>query len=192
MKILKIAILVATLAGCATEYVPLNSVSVNETKSYRDLSTKVRLDFPPHITSVGDAIEHVLEATDYQLLVYCTGCPQEAAKIAEDPISPLAFVYPLATTSAERAILLILGDDSRIVMDHGLRSISLEFMPENTVQRIVRPQGGFGAITGDRIVTLEELATPVEEIPVESENTAFLPRLKPEKESKITVEARNN
>lgn len=141
---------VALMAACATTPPPLVVTEpiaepLVTVAGYKDLSTTVRLDFPPDVTRVGEAVEFLLEATDYQLLVYCTGCPLDAPGVATDPISPLAFVHPLALTSAERAILLVLGQDSRIVVDNDLRSISFERLREGDTQRVVQPISGFTA-----------------------------------------------
>ena len=110
------------------------------------LTTEVRLRIPPEARSVGDLTEYLLESTGYQLVLYCRGCPDEAPRIAADPISPIAYVAQGRTMRAERAIKLALGLKSRLVVDPELRSLSFEFLPSPDVraERIVRV-GDFAA-----------------------------------------------
>lgn len=100
----------------------------------RGLATRVRLRVPPTVTNVGELTDYLLESTGYQLVLYCKGCPEDAPRIARDPISPLAFVSEGKTMRAERAIKLALGMKARMVIDHEVRSLSFEFLPDEEVR----------------------------------------------------------
>ena len=137
------------LVACATPQAPMPPATeplvfaTGEGVGPPGLRTRVRLDVPPGIETVSEAARYILEPTGYQVVLHCDGCPAEAPAIGGDPVSPLAYVAPSKMMTAERAVLLILGNDARLVVDHELRSLSFEFMPAGGVrgQRVVRADG---------------------------------------------------
>lgn len=90
------------------------------------LQNFVRLELPVGAMTVEDGFEHFLAGTGYVVTVSCGDCPSDAPQIAFDPISPLAYAKPGEETTVERALLMILGHDARLVVDHREKLISFE------------------------------------------------------------------
>ena len=94
------------------------------------LENFVRLELPTDAISVRDGFEHLLAGTGYTVTVDCQHCPNDAAQMAYDPISPLAYAKPGEETTVERALLMVLGHDARLVVDHREKLISFERIDE--------------------------------------------------------------
>ena len=97
------------------------------------LQNFVRLELPVDAVTVEDGFDHFLAGTGYVVTVSCGGCPSDAARIAFDPISPLAYAKPGEETTVERALLMVLGHDARLVVDHREKLISFERINEETL-----------------------------------------------------------
>jgi putative NADH-flavin reductase len=50
----------------------------------------------------------------------------QAAEIAADPVSPLAYARPSELTSKTRALLLVLGGAGRVIIDDRLRLVTFD------------------------------------------------------------------
>ena len=77
--------------------------------------------------------DHLLAGTGYTVTVSCQHCPRGAPQIAFDPISPLAYAKPGEETTVERALLMVLGHDARLVVDHREKLISFERISEEAL-----------------------------------------------------------
>ncbi|MCZ4283083.1 hypothetical protein O4H49_20025 [Kiloniella laminariae] len=95
------------------------------------LSALTRMSFPAETKSVGEAARFLLEPTGYRLLVQCFGCSADAVKIVSDPISPLAFVDEI--TSVKRALALVGGTDTKLVIDEENKLVSYDFKRGNEI-----------------------------------------------------------
>lgn len=102
-----------------------SSASPVEPKS-SPLQNFVRLELPVDAVTVEDGFDHFLAGTGYVVTVSCRHCPNDATQIAFDPISPLAYAKPGEETTVERALLMVLGHDARLVVDHREKLISFE------------------------------------------------------------------
>lgn len=89
-------------------------------------SQAVRMTLPPDARTIGDAAEYLLEGSGYSLVLFCKRCPKEAPRLAAEPVSPLAFAKPNEITSATRALLLILGEGRRLIVDDQLRLVTFD------------------------------------------------------------------
>lgn len=122
-----LVVLGAVVTGCASG--SKKPVQEPEAKlQLSELDGMTRLNFPEHFETVGEAARWLLKPTGYQLRANCPGCSKEAARILEDPISPLAFVDRM--TSIKRALALVAGTDCRLVVDEKNRLVSYDFMTE--------------------------------------------------------------
>jgi len=97
------------------------------------LQNFVRLELPVDAVTVEDGFDHFLAGTGYVVTVSCGDCPVDAPQIAFDPISPLAHAKPGEETTVERALLMILGHDARLVVDHREKLISFERIDEGAL-----------------------------------------------------------
>lgn len=97
------------------------------------LQNFVRLELPIDAIFVRDGFEHLLAGTGYTVTVNCQHCPRDAAQMAYDPISPLAYAKPGEETTVERALLMVLGHDARLVVDHREKLISFERIDERVL-----------------------------------------------------------
>jgi hypothetical protein len=87
------------------------------------LKVPVRTSYPANIITVGQAVMYVLAVTDYKLAI---GYPAStsAASMAIRPIPPEA-IQP-KTMPVYQALLLLIGEDSRLVVDTKHRLITFE------------------------------------------------------------------
>ena len=97
------------------------------------LQNFVRLELPTDAVTVKDGFDHLLAGTGYTVTVSCQQCPSDAAQVAFDPISPLAYAKPGEETTVERALLMVLGHDARLVVDHREKLISFERISEEAL-----------------------------------------------------------
>jgi hypothetical protein len=120
-----LAILASLLGACAA---PPGARPVSAIKPAKpDLrSQTVRMALPPDAYTVGDAAEYLLDGSGYSLVLFCKQCPKAAPRLAAEPVSPLAFAKPNETTSATRALLLILGEGRRLIVDDTLRLVTFD------------------------------------------------------------------
>jgi hypothetical protein len=129
MKRLGIAAMLAlSLAGCADlssleHALPLAPTPAPVTLPPLALIT--RLQLPASVRNVQEAAEYLLEPSGYHLVTGCRHCPPESGEIARKPISPLG-LHPQLTT-IERALLLVSGSGTRLVVDDDARQVSLAY-----------------------------------------------------------------
>ena len=87
---------------------------------------RVRASYPQGMKTVGQAANHLLETIDYRVIVGAPA-PLEAREISRMGIGPLArtgAIMPL-----EDALLLLVGDQNRVVVDHEHRLVTFEKIP---------------------------------------------------------------
>ena len=93
---------------------------------YSPLKIGTALNLPREITNVGQAAQYLLEPIGYKVVV-----PNEAQQstlaILNRPVSPVAAKYGL--TTIENALLVLIGEDSRLVVDYTHKLISFEPLP---------------------------------------------------------------
>lgn len=87
------------------------------------LHLKVRTIYPEGITTVGEAAKFLIEPVKYRL-VTAYPAPDESAGIAAAKLSPLARSKKIM--SIEKALLTIIGEENRLVVDHEHKLISFE------------------------------------------------------------------
>lgn len=85
------------------------------------------VEFDPRRGNVGDAINFVLEPVRYRL-THRTVDPLVSAAVLRRPIPPVA--ANAGVMSIEAALLLLIGDEHRLVVDHAHRLIAIERMPQ--------------------------------------------------------------
>ena len=90
------------------------------------LGSLTRMNFPSDLLTVGEAVNWLLKPTEYELRLTCPGCSPDAYLITSDPVSPLAF--PGQITTIRRALVLVAGSDSRLVVDETNKLVSFDFM----------------------------------------------------------------
>ncbi|WP_282611041.1 hypothetical protein [Pelagibius sp. Alg239-R121] len=114
------------LSACANPKTPpITTATPAATQQTPGLNMLTRLKIPEDYKTVGQAAAWLLRPTGYLLVVDCPGCAPEAVRLADDPISPLAVRPEL--TSVTRALLLVLGSDGRLIVDHENRLVSFGF-----------------------------------------------------------------
>ncbi len=87
------------------------------------LEMSVRMDLPPHITSVAEGVVYVLGSSGYHLVLDEKTLPG-SMEIAKRPIPPKAIRHTVVPIY--QAILWMIGDDSRLVVDPVQKVISFE------------------------------------------------------------------
>lgn len=113
------------LGACAAQPKPQPVAAIKPPKP--DLRTQtVRMTLPPDAATVGEAADHILDGSGYSLVLYCRQCPKSAPAIAAEPVSPLAYAMPDELTSAARALLLILGDGRRLIIDDTIHLVTFD------------------------------------------------------------------
>lgn len=96
--------------------------------TYNELHIGTRLSFDPRIRTVKQACEWVLRPTGYKLVV-SHPAPFDALEIARSPMSPLVQDQLGRAVSIEEALLLVIGSDNRLVVDHKNKLVSFERSP---------------------------------------------------------------
>jgi hypothetical protein len=117
-----------SLAACQTppQQTPLAAVPLAPPAPLSPLDRLTRLSLPPEADTVAKAARYILEPTGYQLLDACLTCPPEAADIDAKPVSPLAL--HAETTNIRRALILIGGSKTRIIVDEHNRTIAYAYI----------------------------------------------------------------
>lgn len=97
----------------------------NNVMPFNELQREVRTSYPSNLTTVGQAVMYVLAATDYKVAI---GYPASltAIQIALKPIPPEADqdkVLPIY-----QALLLLIGNDSRLVIDTKHKFVTFEYI----------------------------------------------------------------
>jgi len=126
------------LAGCSSidglfdpPRPPLPSLSTTAALPPDDpLQGVVRLELPDTVRTVDQAARYMLEATHYTLVLSCQLCPIEAQEIGAKPISPLAFTHQVTTVN--RALLLIAGSGTRLIIDTDTHQITFAYKESQT------------------------------------------------------------
>lgn len=86
------------------------------------LRLSIRTNYPTELTTVGQGIQWLLEATDYQLVLR-TPAPSDAISLASKPIPPMARLVRIM--SIEDAMLALIGTENYLVIDRQHKLISL-------------------------------------------------------------------
>lgn len=84
------------------------------------------VEFDARKSNVGDAIRFLLEPVHYRITMR-TVDPTLGASVLRRPIPPIA--VHAGVMSIESALLLLIGEDNRLVVDHTNRLIAIERMP---------------------------------------------------------------
>ena len=84
------------------------------------------VEFDPRKGTVGDAIRFVLEPVHYRLTTR-TVDPIDTAAVMRRPVPAIA--ASAGVMSIESALLLLIGEDHRLVVDHPNRLVAIERMP---------------------------------------------------------------
>ena len=84
---------------------------------------QVRLHFPEEVISIGDAVYYLLEPCDYKLVVDGEA-PKDSLEIGLEAIPAAAKRGQVLTL--KNALLLVIGEDKRLVVDHQHKLISFE------------------------------------------------------------------
>jgi len=111
-KFVLLLVLLVGIAGAANAYNPMR--------------TPVRLSFPQELKTAGAAAQYLMEPLGYQLKVLPPAAP-EALQIARTGISPLARTG--AVVPLEEALLLLVGNKNRVVIDHEHHLFTFEAVP---------------------------------------------------------------
>ena len=93
------------------------------------LDQTTRRELPPTVRTVQQAAAYLLEPTGYHLVTVCGNCPPESAEIAAKPISPLAFAGHPFLTSITRALILVGGSRTRLVVDDQTHLVRYSYLP---------------------------------------------------------------
>jgi hypothetical protein len=99
---------------------------------FNELRIGTRLNLDPNIKTVKQAVEWILRPTRYKVTVKYPA-PMESLEISRSPISPLVQNDISRVPPIEEAILLVIGGDNRLVVDHEHRLISFEKIPRFAV-----------------------------------------------------------
>lgn len=83
-----------------------------------------RLYFSSEIRTVGQAAKQILRPTGYKLLL-TEPAPYESNEIASHPISKNALSQNVL--SIEDALLRLVGDENRVIIDHANKLVSFEY-----------------------------------------------------------------
>jgi hypothetical protein len=118
-NILRMAVVATALCSmyAIAEEVPANGAGFNR------LRMRVVVNFPPDVTTVGESARYLLEPTDYKL---ATLPDLHASQILTRPLAPQARSNMLQTI--EDALLLLSGDDTRLLVDHEHKLVAFEPM----------------------------------------------------------------
>jgi type IV pili sensor histidine kinase/response regulator len=90
---------------------------------FNPLRLQVRVTFPGEIATIQEAARYLVEPIGYELTT-ASPAPRESAAIAAAPLSPLAKNHRIL--SIEDALLLLIGEKNRLVVDHPHKLISFE------------------------------------------------------------------
>lgn len=96
---------------------------------YNPLKVGTLLKLPADISNVGQAAQFLLAPTGYKIVIPDEG-QKSALEILNRPVSPVAAKYGL--TTIENALLVLIGGDSRLVVDHNSKRLTFEPMPGAT------------------------------------------------------------
>lgn len=96
---------------------------------FNQLHLGTRLNLDHNITTVREAVNWLLRATDYRLTT-APPAPAEAEEIVSAPISPLTKIVDGVVT-VEKALLLVGGGETRLIVDHQHKLISFEYLPNS-------------------------------------------------------------
>jgi hypothetical protein len=103
--------------------------SVSRPSAPNRLKVGTLVEFDPRAGSVGDAMRSLLDPVHYRLTVR-TVDPIVSASVLRRPIPAIA--TNAGVMSIEAALLLLIGDENRLVVDHTNRLVAIERMPADT------------------------------------------------------------
>ena len=95
--------------------------------AYR-LKVGTLVEFDPRSGTVGDAIKSLLEPVQYRI-TYRTVDPVDSAAVLQRRIPAIA--AHAGVMSIEQALLLLIGEDNRLVVDHVNRLVAVERLPDD-------------------------------------------------------------
>jgi hypothetical protein len=110
------------------------SFTVNDGSNRLRLGT--RFELTPNITNVKDAIAYLVRPSGYKLLDKQLGLI-DLQTLAAMPLPPMAQVP--ANMTIERALLIVIGNKNRLVVDHKNRLIGIEPMPNAVAVKTESP-----------------------------------------------------
>jgi type IV pili sensor histidine kinase/response regulator len=90
---------------------------------FNPLRLQVRAIYPAEIATIEQAARYLVEPIGYELTT-APPAPRESAAIAAAPLSPLAKNHRIL--SIEDALLLLIGEKNRLVVDHPHKLISFD------------------------------------------------------------------
>lgn len=104
---------------------PANIVSLNAPGKYNRLRTGTQLALPDAIKTVEQATQYLIAPTGYSLMLP-NASMRETAAILNRGLSQQVRITGYATI--ENALLIIAGDDVRLVVDHENKLLSFELI----------------------------------------------------------------
>lgn len=126
---LVLALLVSASLGACAAAPPSPAPAPAAPEPVYPLDQTTRLELPPTVRTVQQAATYLLEPTGYRLVAVCGNCPPESAEIAAKPISPLAFAGQPFLTSITRALILVGGSRTRLVVDDQTHLVRYGYLP---------------------------------------------------------------
>ncbi len=130
--VLLLAVSLAAQSVAADDVVNANVAEGAQQRSlYNPLRLGTRINLDPNIKTVSQAAAWVLAPTDYTVATQYPA-PMEALRIAQSPVSPLA--QTVKFMAIEEALLLIIGSENRLVVDHTHQLVSFEPIPKQDHQ----------------------------------------------------------
>jgi hypothetical protein len=90
------------------------------------------VEFDPRAGTVGEAIGVLLAPVRYHMTTR-TVDPQDCARVLRQPVPAIA--AHAGVMSIEAAILLLIGEDHRLVVDHVHRLVAIERIPDDADSR---------------------------------------------------------
>jgi len=101
---------------------------VGSALAFNPFRAQVRTVYPTTIKTVGEAAQYLIEPAGYTLLLD-PAVSKDAQEIAERPVGARA--GGTAAIPLEEALLLLIGDESNLVVDHPHRLITFEKIKED-------------------------------------------------------------
>lgn len=120
------AAVLATLLPSPALADPAGNAATTARAGRNRLKVGTRVEFDIRRGNVGDAINFLLEPVRYRL-THRTVDPLVSAAVLRRPVPPVA--ANAGVMSIESALLLLIGEEHRLVVDHAHRLIAIERMP---------------------------------------------------------------
>lgn len=130
MKKIMMIFLLSSLALSGWGY-PMGDLNPS---NFNPLNLEVRMTIPNETTTVGEAVMYVLGPTGYKLIVG-GNASETGADIALQPVPPNAFDGQVM--SAGNALLLLIGQKDRLLVDPVHRLVSFDRLPAQNKKRSI-------------------------------------------------------